>query len=170
MNRRTLLTLAAALTAIVLVLLASMFNGNGTAAKNDTAPSVATVVQPITAPQVSTGSAAQPQTDAASYSVSAEQAGTLACAGVPGATLTGTPSLVSFQGVAAYEVPLDVGMAYVDANSGQVLATPSTTTSATVTAPTTSSTEGEGHEDYERNEHLEGGEHHEGGDEGREHD
>jgi hypothetical protein len=38
-----------------------------------------------------------------------------------GAILTGAPDLVSFQGVVAYEVLLDRGTVYVEANSGQIL-------------------------------------------------
>jgi hypothetical protein len=39
----------------------------------------------------------------------------------PGASLLATPELVDFQSRAAYEVRLDRGVVYVDANSGEVL-------------------------------------------------
>jgi uncharacterized membrane protein YkoI len=70
-------------------------------------------VQPDQAPQT----AAAPDTPA----VSAEQATTIARDLVPGATLTKQPELVMYEGTAAYEVVLDQGTLYVDANSGGVL-------------------------------------------------
>jgi uncharacterized membrane protein YkoI len=53
--------------------------------------------------------------------VSADQAAALALGVVPGATLTKRPELVMFEGAPAYEVVLDQGTLYVDANSGNVL-------------------------------------------------
>lgn len=66
----------------------------------------------------------QPQPQAPSsprYPVSPDAAANVAVAAVRGARLNGTPDLVEFQGVAAYEVPLDRGNVYVDATSGKVL-------------------------------------------------
>jgi uncharacterized membrane protein YkoI len=57
----------------------------------------------------------------ATYAVSGDTAARIALRAARGATLTRAPELVSFQGVAAYEVTLDRGTIYVDANSGQVL-------------------------------------------------
>ena len=79
-----------------------------------------TVIPPTVIPPTVIPPTAQSST--VGYPISAEQAGMLALAGAPGATLTGAPTLVSFQGVIAYKVPLDAGMAYVDATSGQVIA------------------------------------------------
>ena len=62
-----------------------------------------------------------PQAGAPAYPVSPEQAAMIAMGVVPGATLTATPELVSFQGVVAYEVILSRGKVYVDATSGAVL-------------------------------------------------
>lgn len=55
------------------------------------------------------------------YKVSAEQATSIALAAEKGAVLTKPTDLVSFKGTAAYEITLDRGVVYVDANSGQVL-------------------------------------------------
>jgi len=41
----------------------------------------------------------------------------------PGALALALPDLVDFQGNIAYEVRLDLGLVYVDANSGQILYT-----------------------------------------------
>jgi uncharacterized membrane protein YkoI len=70
-------------------------------------------VQPDQAPQT----AAAPDTPA----VSADRAATIARELVSGATLTKQPELVVFEDTPAYEVVLDQGTLYVDANSGGVL-------------------------------------------------
>ncbi|NCC32618.1 MAG: peptidase [Chloroflexia bacterium] len=62
-----------------------------------------------------------------SYAVTPEQAQQLALQRVPGATLIRTPEVVSYQGVAAYEVVLDQGTLYLDAQSAAVLADSTTT-------------------------------------------
>ncbi len=66
----------------------------------------------------------------------------------PGATVLRTPELVDFRGTVAYEVKLDVGLIYVDANSGAVLY--NSALSAQTLA--TSHSEGGDHEEFE-NEH-----------------
>lgn len=77
-----------------------------------TAPAVAPAVAPVT------------------YAVTPEQAQQLALERVPGATLIRTPEVVSYQGVAAYEVVLDQGTLYLDAQSAAVLADSTTTRAA----------------------------------------
>jgi uncharacterized membrane protein YkoI len=62
-----------------------------------------------------------PVPPAPAYAISADAASRLALSAAPGATLSRAPELVSFQGVVAYEVLLDRGAVYVDANSGQIL-------------------------------------------------
>jgi hypothetical protein len=95
-------------------------------------PTVASVSQPTVAsvsqPAVVTGT--QSLTSTTTYAVSPDQAGTLALTAVPGAKLTGVPTLVSFQNVPAYEVTLDAGLIYVDASTGTVLNPPTTTSGA----------------------------------------
>jgi uncharacterized membrane protein YkoI len=59
--------------------------------------------------------------ESTSYAVSAERATGIALSVAPGASLLQQPRLVNMNGVVAYEVPLDKGNVYVDANSGQVL-------------------------------------------------
>ncbi len=51
--------------------------------------------------------------------ISAQDAAQTALNLAPGAQLMNTPELVNFQGTTAYEVVLDAGTVYVDANSGQ---------------------------------------------------
>jgi uncharacterized membrane protein YkoI len=59
---------------------------------------------------------------APTYAVSADQASQIALGvAVPGASLTKTPELVSYEGKPAYEVVLDKGTVYVDAQTGAVL-------------------------------------------------
>jgi hypothetical protein len=163
-NRRSLLTWSAVMTTVLLILLALWLSRPGATPAVVPEPTAAAAPQvPATtaAPQVPAATAAapvatvvepsatttQPQTGTVSYPVSAEQAGTLALAGAPGTALSGTPSLVSFQGVVAYEVPLDTGMAYVDATNGQVLAAPGTTGGSSTTGGTGGEGEGEGDDD-----------------------
>jgi uncharacterized membrane protein YkoI len=55
------------------------------------------------------------------YAVTPDLAVTIALNVAPGSALLQTPSLVELQSAAAYEVTLDTGLVYVDANSGQVL-------------------------------------------------
>jgi uncharacterized membrane protein YkoI len=62
--------------------------------------------------------AAQP---AAAYAISVEQAQAIALAYAPGAQLQRPAELVRFQGTPAYEVALDRGTLYIDAQSGQVI-------------------------------------------------
>ncbi|MGA2819664.1 MAG: PepSY domain-containing protein [Anaerolineales bacterium] len=57
----------------------------------------------------------------ATYAISADQAVQIAATAVPGGTVLGTPDLVSFQGTPAYEVQMNVGLVYIDANTGNVL-------------------------------------------------
>lgn len=64
---------------------------------------------------------APPTPTAVVYPVSPEQAAAIALGVASGASLTRQPELVSFQGTATYEVQLDNGIIYIDANSSQVL-------------------------------------------------
>jgi uncharacterized membrane protein YkoI len=109
--------------------------------------------QPTAAPEP-TAVPAPTAPPAPTYPISPDMAATIALNAVPGATLTRQPELVDFQGAVAYEVSLDRGMVYVDANSGQVLYNG---------AATTASSGGHGGE-------HEGGEHEGGGHDGGGHD
>ncbi len=55
------------------------------------------------------------------YAVSAEEAGTIALDAAPGSRLRQTPGLVNFEGTIAYEVLLNQGVVYVDAERGDIL-------------------------------------------------
>jgi uncharacterized membrane protein YkoI len=86
-----------------------------------------------------------PQPSAPTYAVSPDIAMAIALNSAPGATLTRQPELVDFQGIIAYEVLLDRGAVYVDANSGQVLYN-----AAAAAAPSM------GHGEHEDGEHEDG--------------
>lgn len=55
------------------------------------------------------------------FAISAEAALAIALQAAPATTALKAPELVSVQGAPAYEVTLDKGLVYVDANTGQVL-------------------------------------------------
>lgn len=59
---------------------------------------------------------------ASSYAVSAEQAQQIALGAAPGAALSKPAELVLYQDRPSYEVTLDRGLVYVDAQSGAILA------------------------------------------------
>jgi uncharacterized membrane protein YkoI len=70
------------------------------------------VVTATAAPQV----ASQPV-----YPISPNQAAVIALNAAPGSNLQQIPGLVDLQGTVAYQVMLDNGQVYVDANTGQIL-------------------------------------------------
>ena len=55
------------------------------------------------------------------YNVSPDQAAQIALEAEKGAVLVKPAELISFQGAVAYEVTLDRGLVYIDANSGKVI-------------------------------------------------
>ena len=155
MNQRTLLTIAAALTAFVL--LGAAVVATRLAQPADIAQAVPDVQTTALAPSAEAAyqqrladyeaalaeanrrlelanqqladqasaaadAASAGAATAASYAVSAEQAQSIALEAAPGAALTKPPELVRYQGTPAYEVVLDRGTVYVDAQSAAVLA------------------------------------------------
>jgi uncharacterized membrane protein YkoI len=56
------------------------------------------------------------------YPVSADTAVAIVLTAVRGAALQAPPELVDYMGAVAYEVSLDRGLVYVDANTGKILA------------------------------------------------
>jgi uncharacterized membrane protein YkoI len=91
--------------------------------------------------------AAPVQNKEPSYAVSPQSAAAVAVNSAPGSSLMSTPSLVNFQGTVAYEVLLDTGPVYVNANTGAVLYN-----GAASPVYSTQQTSG-GHEGGEDNEH-----------------
>ncbi|MBI3244722.1 MAG: PepSY domain-containing protein [Chloroflexi bacterium] len=89
---------------------------------------------------------AQPQTP--TYAVWPDMAASIALNATPGTTVIRMPELVNFQGAVAYEVTLDRGKVYVDANNGNVLHNGA--------APATNSGQG-GHDDDGHDNDHEGG-------------
>jgi D-alanyl-D-alanine carboxypeptidase len=106
MNQRMALILAGGLTAFMLVVVGAV--------------ATTVMMKPAAVVNAQAPVAAQPAS-AISVQLSPAQAAQIASNAVPGATLTNTPDLVSFQGTVAYEVILNQGTIYVDANTGQVL-------------------------------------------------
>jgi hypothetical protein len=129
MKQRTALLVSAVLTAFVLVLVGAVvrqFSAPANVAQADApATGAATGEAPVTW-QAAPDAATPPSQ---SYPVSPEQAAQIALAAVPNAQLLRNPELVDYNGTVAYEVALDAGNMYVDANSGQLLNT------LTVTGP-----------------------------------
>lgn len=107
------------------------------------------------APPVPTDPPAAP-----TYALSADMAGQIALRVAPGATLQARPDLVLYQDTPAYEVRLDLGRLYVDANTGRVLynSIPAPRAPAPVLTPSRSY---ESHDDQE---------HKNGDDKGQEHE
>ena len=125
MNQRMTLVLAGALTAFVVVLMAGV--GLTVAAKS-LATSSATAQQSqlsnaVVQPQ-------SPASNAINVQLTPDQAAAVAMGIAPNATLTRAPELVNFQGAVAYEVGLNQGNVYIDANSGKVLLNSAATNSA----------------------------------------
>jgi len=61
------------------------------------------------------------QSSTTTYPVSPDLAASLALRLAPGSKLTSWPTLVDFQGTAAYEIVLDRGTVYIDATTGRLL-------------------------------------------------
>jgi hypothetical protein len=55
------------------------------------------------------------------YAITSDDAANIALSSVPGSSLMQQPRLVNFNGTVAYEVQLNLGYVYVDAQSGQVI-------------------------------------------------
>ncbi|MCS7061942.1 MAG: hypothetical protein RMN25_12375 [Anaerolineae bacterium] len=81
----------------------------------------ATAQQAQAAQASASAGVADTSSPAAQAPYSAEAALRLALASAPGSIALRLPELVSFQGVTAYEVVLDAGTLYIDANTGAVL-------------------------------------------------
>lgn len=106
--------------------------------------------------QAAAAPAAAPAAAAPSYAVAAEQARAIALSAAPGAAALATPELVSYAGTPAYEVRLDRGLVYVDAQSGAVLQNGA---AQPAPAPAVAGDDDEHEEHDEREEHGAGGEH-----------
>jgi uncharacterized membrane protein YkoI len=145
MSQKTMIALAASLTAFVLVIAGGVFarlSGAGAASEPVAAVSPAVgdlwnqreaayqslidqanqrLLAAEPSPTASTVSAAADSDQALAAYLSPAEAATLALIAAPGAGLTAQPELVAFQGIPAYEVSTTFGMVYVDATTGSVL-------------------------------------------------
>ncbi len=117
MTQRIALLLAGALTIFVLVLMAGV--GLTVATKSFVTTQAATQLQaPASDVTIQQPAAAS---DAVAVRLTPDQAAAIATSVVPNAKIVRAPELVNFQGAVAYEVGLNQGNVYVDANSGKVL-------------------------------------------------
>jgi len=94
--------------------------------------------------------AAQAVQQPTGYAVTPEQALLVALGAAPGNAPGAVPELVSFQGIAAYEVALSGGLVYVDATTGSVLYNGAV--AAAVTAPR-SGGDDDDHDEHEDDDH-----------------
>ena len=143
MSQRNAIIIAAAVTAFVLVMIGGVAARLTLPLANAAAPVASATLLPTDPP---------PAADAP-VAVSPDMAVAIAQAAAPGASLSRQPELVLFQGTVAYEVALDRGTVYVDADSGRVLHN-----GAAPAIRPHGEEEGEEHERFEEHE-FEGGEH-----------
>jgi hypothetical protein len=113
MSQRIALLLAGTLTAFVVALI------GGLATVVLFKPAIAVLA--TSSAQAAEALPAPTQAPNVTVHLSADQAAQIALNAVANGTLTRTPELVSLQGVVAYEVLLNQGTVYVDANDGRVL-------------------------------------------------
>ncbi len=111
MHQRTALIIAGSITAFVLVLV----GGIAVNLASRSSATVQAINQPVPAAPLAN------ESTASLAKLAPDQAAQIALNVVPGARLTRTPELVNFQGAVAYEVVLDQGNVYIDANSGKLL-------------------------------------------------
>jgi Peptidase propeptide and YPEB domain len=133
MTQRYMYIISAGIVAFVLVILTALgaylllgglarntafaSQGNGFGSTENASPQqTAPGGQGLADPQGSGGSSSQ-----AGYAISANDAANIALSSVPGSTLVQQPRLVNFNGTVAYEIQLDAGYVYIDAQSGQVI-------------------------------------------------
>src|SRR5947209_420341 len=133
MTQRLMFLISAGVAAFVLVILASLgayllLGGTtNTAAFTSQGNTSGTVFS--SSPQQSLpGGAGSPNNPGAgssgdqnNYPITSNDAANIALSSVPGSSLTQQPRLVNFNGTVAYEVQLNAGYVYVDAQSGQVI-------------------------------------------------
>ncbi len=120
MTQRMTLLIAGAITAFMLVLIGGV--AVTVASKPAAASQTEVQGQVQSASTVSVPTAgAQPAPATQTATLSPDVAAQVALNVVQGAALTRTPELVDYQGTLAYEVLLDQGTVYVNANTGGIL-------------------------------------------------
>ncbi len=144
MNKQMVLWLSAGLTLVMVAAFGAAF----LSIINRSTPAPAARVEAAPAPLTTTLPAATESPVQAA--LSADVAAQIALNVAPGASLTKTPELVNFQGTVAYEVLLDQGAVYVDANSGKVLAN---TAAQNIAGANSTQRGGEGFENRSGGEH-----------------
>lgn len=151
MNQRLALLLAGALTAFLLVLMGSVASAlvvlPGILPPAQAQAEVSAQPQPDA--QIQTAPVAQPVVAAnrITMRLTPQQAASIAQTTAPRTRLVGAPELVNYNGTVAYEVVLDRGTLYVDANNGKVLENGA--------ASVSSKRGGESHEEREEHEEHE---------------
>jgi uncharacterized membrane protein YkoI len=127
MKQHATLIISVIITAFLLVLIggvtASLMSSDTSQAEPRAAPTTSS------APDVAPTTSSTP----AESAITSDRAALIALDAAVGARLLHDPELVNFEGSTAYEVPLDQGLVYVDAQTGAILAnqasTPTETTS-----------------------------------------
>ncbi len=153
MKRSTLL-ISAALTAFILIVFGAII---GVFTQQPTTATPSDTAAPAPA-STNADQAPANNTSAPAGAVSPEDARNAALTHAPGATVQGTPELVDFEGTVSYEVVLDQGTIYIDANSGAVLYDGTATQDAVQPAAPSRYDDDDDddeheHEEYERGEH-----------------
>jgi uncharacterized membrane protein YkoI len=126
MKQHATLIISFIITAFLLVLIggvtASLMSSDTSQAEPRAAPTTSSA--PDAAPPTTSSTPAEP-------GITADRAALIALDAAVGTRLLHDPELVNFEGSTAYEVPLDQGMVYVDAQTGTILANQASTPAAT---------------------------------------
>jgi hypothetical protein len=151
MNQKFALVLAGILTAFFIVMVGSIVTLMivPPLVAQPSPPSSSVQAQPIQS-QPSLSGQSNVAVSTLSTKIQSAQAVQIALGTLPRSTLVSPPELVSYQGIAAYEIKLDRATLYIDANTGKVLANSNTNTGLPQT--TTSNRSGE-HKDNEEKAH-----------------
>jgi uncharacterized membrane protein YkoI len=119
--------ISAGIVAFMLVILTSLgaylllggATGNAAFASQGNSSGATQNVSPLSPQQTAPGSG--DSSSQSNYPVSADDAANIALSSVPSSSLAQQPKLVNFNGTVAYQVQLNAGMVYIDAQSGQVI-------------------------------------------------
>jgi uncharacterized membrane protein YkoI len=145
MSQKTMIALAASLSAFVLVMAGGVFaRVSGASAASDPVATLSPALRDLwnqretayralvdqanqrlqaASPTPTADGTQATASQALTASVSPSEAALLATMAAPGARITRQPELVLFQGITAYEVQTTLGQVYVDAATGQILYT-----------------------------------------------
>lgn len=147
MNQRLAFLLAGTLTAFMVVLMGGVAMTVLVRAFGPAPTSVQTEFLPANPASAVAATSQESSAQSVAARLTPEQATRIAQTTLPRTRLSRTPELVNYNGTVAYEVVLDRGTIYVDANSGTVLS--SATNSAAQTRGSERRSEKERHDDQD---------------------